>query len=630
MPEPPDPRERAGDEPAISPGYRLVFILDPDGRIRQVLEASGIGGWPQEGYVGKTLGEVSAERAGAERGDLWDVRIELAREATVPALYLDRVPGAPVDDPATVSSTVIPVRTAEGELESILVQLEDRTQVGPREAQLRASEEKFGRLAETLPQMVWESDGAGNARYLSEKWHAFTGRPVRELLGRGYAEFVHPDDRGMLAAAREDAQGTVVVEFRLRRHDGEYRWMEAHIAMIRDDDGTPVQAIGTAADVTERRMAEEARVRTQKREMVGTLIGGIGHDFNNVISAILSNAALARLELASGASAETSIAEIERGAGRAADLVKRVLAQGRENVAHEPVDVGEITQEACDLLRASLPARTELRIHIDPIVPPVAGDPTQVHQLVLNLVTNARQALGGEPGAIDVAVTAEPALRHAGRPAGRDVVLRVTDDGPGMSEDVRARVFDPYFTTKPAGEGSGLGLAAVQTIVRAHSGTVGVESILGAGATFTVTLPVDETSARGGPDPAASTPAAAGSLRLLFVDDEPALVRLATRALPADGLNADGFTDPRDALAAFDAEPDRWSALVTDLSMPGLDGLTLIERVRATRPNFPVVLTSGFLRDADRERAAVLGVDAIVPKPCSMADLATAVHAAAR
>ena len=339
MPDASTDRQHAEHPTGLQPGYRLAFILDPDGRVRQVAEATGVPGWPQEGYVGRTLGEISGERAGDERGNLWGVRIEHAQAATSPALYLDRIPGAPVTDPATVSSTVTPVRTSSGELQAIVVEIEDRTKVGPREVQLRESAERFHRLAEAMPQMVWESDGAGNAFYFSPKWEEFSGRPVRELLGHGYADLIHPDDREAIAQGRENASGLRSVSCRLRRHDGEYRWMETQVAVTRDAAGRPVHAIGTALDVTDRRYEEEARLRSQKREMVGTLLGGIGHDFNNVLSAILNNAALARRELAAGVSAEESIGEIERGAARAAELVGRLLAQGRDDADRRaPVD----------------------------------------------------------------------------------------------------------------------------------------------------------------------------------------------------------------------------------------------------------------------------------------------------
>lgn len=618
------------DAPALQHGYRLSFILDPDGRVRQVAEASGIAAWPQEGYIGRTLGEVSADRAGAERGDLWDVRIALAQQATAPVLYSDRVPGAPVDAPETVSSTVIPVRTADGELQAIVVTLEDRSEVGPREAQVRASEAKFRHLAETLPHLVWESDGAGNAKYISPRWETFTGRPARELLGRGWAESIHPDDLGRLGAEREQArsnreQAQESFSFRLLRKDGEYRWMEAYIELIRDDDGNPVQAFGAMIDVTDRRVAEESRLLSQKREMIGTLLGGVAHDFNNVISAIVSNAALARREAMVGQPTDDSLTEIERGASRAASLVRRLLVQGRDDAGPAvPVDVCEITVEACNLLRSGLPETTKLRVRTAADAPPVLADPTQVHQVVVNLVTNARQAIGERGGAIEVSVEVERLLVDDAQ-----VLLRVTDDGPGMPDDVRARAFDPYFTTKPPGEGTGLGLAAVQTIVRSHGGSLELDTAPGRGTTVVIALPAGVAAGAVSVGDSAAGGVSDGSDRhLMFVDDEAPLVKLAERALPADGLQPVGFTNPVDARSAFDAEPTRWSALITDLSMPGLDGLALIEHVLLARPDLPVVLTSGYLRATDRARAEGLGV-AVVPKPCSMADLAVAVRAAA-
>ncbi len=613
----------------LQTGYRLALVVEPDGRVRSIVEASGISMPAPDALRGQTLMEMSARREGGpERGAMWGRRLAIAREATEVMHYADPAPGAEPGAEPTVDCRVTPIRTADGTLEAILVEIDDRTAIQQTERRLAEGEQRFRKLAEALPQMVWISEPEYGGVYFSPRWETFTGRSIDELLGKGYLDLIHPDDLTVLDAARAAGDSPLPVQFRLRHHDGTYRWVESYVNFLRDKDGAVVTAVGGTTDITARREEEELRIRSQKREEVGTLAAGLAHDFNNVIGAILSNASLAQTEIAAGASPATSVAEIAQAAVRAADLVRRMLAYSRED---EPtrcnISVDELVGEACDLLGATLPPGIDLVRTIASPLPEVSGDASQLHQVVMNLVKNARQAIRDTTGTINVLVDRVslpgPFPGASELPDGEYVRLRVRDTGAGMPEAIQLRAFDPFFTTKPAGEGTGLGLAAARTILHQHGGNIGVESAEGAGTTFTVLLAALEAEPHASddhnpePSPLVATP------RVAFVDDEVALATLADRAMSLYGCEPVVFTDPAAALEAFRETPGAFDALITDHAMPGLTGLELIRAVRALRPNLPVILTSGFLTASHREEAERHGVDAIVPKPCSIEQLAS-------
>jgi CheY-like chemotaxis protein len=343
---------------------------------------------------------------------------------------------------------------------------------------------------------------------------------------------------------------------------------------------------------------------------------------------------VAEAELSAGASPQESLAEIARGALRAGELTKRLLTFAREEpVRQVSLDLGAVVREAASLVRPTMPRGTELEVAIASGLPPVLGDSTQLHQVVVNLITNAGQALAGrDHGRISVSVEQIVLGERrtgvvAGLDAGEYLRLRVVDDGPGIPEAIIGRVFDPFFTTKGPNEGTGLGLAAVHSIVRNHRGVIAAEHHRAGGACLTAYLPVQSSPERPATvaEPAPPLTGAQPVARVLFVDDEEALVRLAYRAMPYCGCEVAGFTDPLEAAEAFAADPTAFDAVITDLSMPGLTGLELTERVRAIRGDVPVVLTSGYMASGDQVDAERRGVSAIMPKPCSIEDLASEV-----
>ena len=453
---------------------------------------------------------------------------------------------------------------------------------------------------------------------------------------------VHPEDRALLAgwpgaaAAAQVAgvDGTCqdTVEFRVMCPDGAARWIASMGRPERDAAGRTTRWMGVIQDVTARRNADEVRLRSQKLEALGTLAGGIAHDFNNILTAIGGNLQLARFDLPDGDGARSYLNEIDTAVSRAADLVRRILTFGRPQEADRAVTaVGPIVAEALRLLRATLPAIIEIGTALPDDLPLVAVDPTQVHQVIMNLGTNAAHAMGAVGGNLTIQAScvrpdAELAQRSGLRPEPY-VRLSVRDDGCGMDEATRARIFDPFFTTKPTGVGTGLGLSMVHRIMQAHGGSVAVRSTPGLGTEFELYFPVagDPT-----PDDAAEetpdTPAG-GQQRVLFVDDEQAITTMAAALLESLDYEVTTVNHPADALALFRAAPDAFDVLITDLTMPGMSGVGLAASLREIRDDLPIVVCSGLLSDSVLEFARDRDLVHMLNKPYVGADLARTLNA---
>lgn len=501
------------------------------------------------------------------------------------------------------------------------------------EDELRTYQTQLATALEVGRMGTWSVDLRENSVSWDDANLRIWGR-TREELGDGSLErvfsFVHPDDRRMIADLTEETlrhSNQVSVEYRVVCRDGSIRWHRTRGRVDRDEQGIPVRYAGITTDITDQRKEEEARVRSQKLEALGTLAGGIAHDFNNMLAAIKGNAAYAATELEPGHPVQTSLDEIRRAAARASDIVRRIVAFARPD-EHElqPVHLQDIVREAVLLARAALPAMVEVRQEYADDLPRVLADPSQIHQVVLNLATNAAHAIQSH-GTItvrleEVAVTRDFAETTAALRTGRYVRLSVQDTGSGIPSGILERVFDPFFTTKDPGVGTGLGLSVVHGIVTSHGGAVTVYSEEGRGTTFHVYLPVAESLATPSPDEEPAAPANGAGQRVLYVDDEEALVSLAQRYLTRMGYAVTGYVQPTEALEAFRAEPAQYDVVVTDLSMPLMTGFELVRKLRDIRADVPVVMLSGYVRDEDARAADDLGVRVFLSKPSSVEELA--------
>jgi len=395
-----------------------------------------------------------------------------------------------------------------------------------------------------------------------------------------------------------------------------------------------VRDITARVQADDDRKALEAQLRqSHKMEAIGTLAGGIAHDFNNVISAIIGNVELAREDVGAAHPALQSLDEIRKASRRARDLVSQILAFSRvQPQPRKAVALAPLVEEVVKLLRATLPAGIELGMTMAKDVPHVLADPTQIHQILMNLCTNAWHAMHDGRGRIDIqvntAVLGQSAVRtHTDLQPGRYVHLSVRDNGKGMDAVTLERIFEPFFTTKAIGVGTGLGLSVVHGIMRGYQGAITVNSQLGGGTTFHLYFPAAESAAgTTAVETAPAVPPRGRGQHVLYLDDEESLVLLVTRMLERSGYRVAGYTESAHALQAVRADPGRFDLVVTDYNMPGMSGLDVAREVSRIRPDLPVVVTSGYITDELREKAPEAGVRQLVYKPNSVEELCETVR----
>lgn len=366
--------------------------------------------------------------------------------------------------------------------------------------------------------------------------------------------------------------------------------------------------------------------QSQKLEAIGTLAGGIAHDFNNILAGIVLFAELASQDSQDNPDVQESLQGILDASGRARDLVKQILTFSRQEEQNRAeMLIQPVIKEALKFLRASLPPMIEMQSEIDPTTAPVLADPTQIHQVIVNLCTNAGHAMklhGGilRVGLKDLLITPADSRAIPQLKEGPYVHITVTDSGCGISPEVLGRIFEPFFTTKGPGEGTGLGLSVVHGIASTHGGTVTVESAVGKGTAFHVYLPAVRRAAVVA-KPVSEKAAPGSGQNLMVIDDEKTLINLTRRLLDRLGYRVTGFTSPTEALAEFQANPRRFDAVVTDYAMSGMTGLDLARAVRLVRPEIPIILTSGHVSPEEAARANENGIAAFLPKPTNMEDL---------
>jgi len=368
--------------------------------------------------------------------------------------------------------------------------------------------------------------------------------------------------------------------------------------------------------------------RAQRMEALGTLAGGIAHDFNNILGVIIANAEMIELfHLGSDPQLETKTKALLTAAYRGRDLVSQILSYARKGSEEvRPLVVSPIIRETVKFLEASLPASIIIESSIHEPERSVLANPTQVHQVLMNLCTNAAQAMQAEGGLLTIGLRPEDIAPGGDNRPGPYLVMSVSDTGVGIPAEIQARIFDPFFTTKSQGEGTGLGLAVVDGIVKSWGGFVRIQSALGQGSSFQVFLPVSMESAVALPAAAVTDEFPHGTGRVLFVDDEQELAESCAVFLKSLGYDVQAVTDPKAAWDSFAEKPESFDLIVTDFSMPGLRGDRLARDMLAVRPDIPVILCTGYSQSFKEGDATALGIKAYLKKPVNLRDLAVAVH----
>ena len=507
------------------------------------------------------------------------------------------------------------------------------------EEALRESDARYKDLASFLPLSLFETDDQGNVTYANHFAFESIGY-TQEDIDKGFnmLQVIHPKDHDRaIKMSMQVMQGehTGGSEYLVQRKDGST--FPAFIntrASIKDDK--PVGLKGYIFNLTEQKMAEEAlreseeKLRqAQKMESIGTLAGGIAHDFNNVLYAIIGYTELTMDDVPEGNPAQKNLKEVFKGAMRAKDMVQQILAFSRKaDTQKKPIKVQSVVKEAIKLLRTSIPSTIEIRHNIDKDCSPVMADSTQIHQVVMNLATNAYQAMREKGGVLELTLMGAEISSDDSDPdlgPGTYLKLTVSDTGHGMDNVVIEKIFDPYFSTKGPGEGTGMGLAVVHGIVKDHGGNIEVYSKLGEGSTFSVYLPLVETRPFE-PETVSVVPVLTGTERILFVDDEEALVFMTQQTLERLGYQVTSRTSSVEALEAFRAKPDAFDLVITDMTMPNITGVELTSRLKEIRADIPIIICTGFSEVIDKNRAKALGIREYVMKPIVKEEIARTIR----
>ncbi len=542
--------------------------------------------------------------------------------------------------------------------DTIYAAARDITQRVETAQRLKDSEQRLAGIFDHLPDATFVIDAGGRVIAWNKAVEAMTGVPASEVLGKGnyahalpfygvrrpiLADLVLKPDAGiesLYTNLRRQGQ-TLVAETHLPNlgHGGIYVWAKA--TALYDAQGRLVGAIESVRDTTDRRRAEEERLRlesqmqqVQKLESLGVLAGGIAHDFNNLLMAVLGNAGLALLDLPPAHPARENLSAIETASRRAADLCRQMLAYaGKGRFVVQALDLNAVIREMTHLLDVSISKKVALRYRLADNLPAVEADASQMRQVIMNLITNASEAIGERSGVISITTAAMECDREylsempyaEGLEPGPYVSVEVADTGCGMDEATKARIFDPFFTTKFTGRG--LGLAAVLGIVRGHRGAVKVYSEPGQGSTFKVLLPASaqpaqEESARAG------TGGWKGSGKALLVDDEETVRVVGQRMLERLGFEVVCAGNGAEALAIFRERPGDFVCVILDLTMPHMDGEETFRELRRVRPDVCVVLSSGYNEQEVTQRFAGKGLAGFIQKPYQIDALAQALRKA--
>ena len=508
----------------------------------------------------------------------------------------------------------------------VLAMVRDVTERKQAEEDLKNTKVKLQRLFDLTPDLICEADSAsGYFTQLNPSWTKTLGFSVEELLSKPLFDFIHPDDiEATLAEVNRQLVGNETHHFvnRYRCKDGNYKWLSW--------ESTPANEHGllyaAAQDITESKQSEVRLQQAQKLESIGTLAGGIAHDFNNLLSPLLGFAELLKEDIPADSPMQSSIDEIISAALRSKDLVKQILAVSRRDEPDvKPIRLQPIVKEALSLLRASIPTTIDIQNDIDPQCGMVMADPTKIHQIIMNLATNAYHAMEDKGGRLDVALkqvamTSEPDSLQILTP-GNYALLTVSDTGAGIEKKILDKIFDPYFTTKGVGKGTGLGLSVVHGIVTSHKGIVDVSSVPGKGTKFSVYLPTMEHTTEHiiaenvGPDPV-------GTEQILLVDDETQIVRVEQQMLERLGYRVTSRASSKEALEVFKANPGGFDLVLTDMTMPNMTGIQLARELVSIRWDIPVIICTGFSTMLNDESMKSNGIKGVLRKPVVKSNMA--------
>jgi PAS domain S-box-containing protein len=629
-----------------------TLAIDKNKRIiiwnRAIEEMTGI---PASEMIGKGDYAYTIPFYGVARPQLMDLFWEPEHEVTVKYPILKKegenlvievfCPALYGGKGAFVWAKASPLRDSGGQLIGAIECIRDISERKQAEEMLKESESNYRSVIENIQDVFYRSDARGNLIMASPSFVTMLGYDsVAECLGRSISGtfYYDPEKRVEFLRTLKDKGRVTNYEVVLKRKDGLPVTVETNSHFYFDEDGNAAGVEGIFRDISKRKQDEDIRrklesqlIQSRKMEAIGTLAGGIAHDFNNILAGIMGYTELYKDAVSDRPKVYHALEEVLKAAGRAKDLVTQILTFSRKT-EHErkPVMLSPIIKEVVKFMRASLPATIEIRQNIDETSDIIMADPSQMHQVLMNLCTNAWYAMKDSGGSLEIrlkeiAIDQENLFQHKSLKPGRYLELSVRDTGRGISKENIDKIFDPYFTTKEKGEGTGLGLAVVHGIVKEYGGEIKVYSEIGKGTIFRVSLPLMEKQEKEISESEEVILPGKGET-ILFIDDEKMMVELNRELLESLGYNVIAETNPVQAIETFRKDSKAFDLVITDKTMPQLTGFDVAHEIKSVRADIPVIFCSGFQEKEDVEKLKVLGISKLIIKPIRKSVLAKAIR----